>query len=814
MFKQVLLQHVKIFSATVVVLSCSQNAAFAVLADPTTIAGQSSAVHSEFASDRILVKFKDTGNPRQRQALNKKLNARVVNESGAVSGLQVVRITSPATLGATLRAYQRDPNVVYAEPDYRLKFYETLPNDPKFSEQWALRNIGLNNALSGADINAARAWDITTGRPDVYIGIVDTGVDYTHPDLAANMWVNPGEIAGNGIDDDGNGYIDDVHGINTVTGSGDPMDAYGHGTHVSGTIAAQGNNNIGVTGINWSAKIVACSLFDADSLSAFVSGAVKCLDYLYDLKTKHGINIVATNNSWGWNGGPSQALQDAIARQKDAGILFVAAAGNEAFDNDKTLTYPANYALPNVIAVAAIDDTNHKAQFSNYGRTTVHISAPGVDILSTTPGNKYQVHSGTSMAAPHVVGVLGLLKAQNMSRDWIKLKNLLLAGGEVVDSMHFTISGRRLLAAGDGGRGALTCVGQNVVHRLSPHSDTVILNYGAAQTLDLSALSIVCDHAGTAPRVVVAETGQTLVLADDGANGDSVAGDGVFAGQLSIPQDQVDPITLEFPDGDHVNVTFARNYEPPTTTSGQWRDLSTGAHEVFLGEESMHVMPLPFPLRIGDREEPFQFLAISGNGYVIPTADEAAAYSVFSTWFNFPLPVRGFDAVIAPFWDDLSPGASGRVYWVVRGAAPQRELMIEWRNFEHYGLRPGSGTVTFQLVLFEGNTNALFNYADVMFGVPAFDHGASARIGIQSTAGIAREFYVNIDSLQLNNGMSIMWQMPAPTSEEKKSWFRRTFLGGLDLPWIVMFGFVALLTHGRRMFRRRQRILGRISAQT
>jgi hypothetical protein len=608
MSKRICLKNAWSFAAIVVVLFLCQEAAFAVVGNQPGAPTQNAAARSEFAPDRILVRFKDASTSAQRRTLNSKLNTRVITESRSVSGLQVVRATSPATLSATLRAYRRDPNVVYAEPDYRLQFYETLPNDPMFSELWALRNTGVNNSLAGADINASRAWDFTTGRADVYVGVVDTGVDYNHPDLAANMWVNPGEIAGNGLDDDGNGYIDDVHGINSVSGTGEPMDTYGHGTHVSGTIAAQGNNGIGVTGVNWNAKVIACNLFDAASLSAFVSGAVKCLDYLYELKTTRGIDIVATNNSWGWNGGPSQALQDAITRQKDAGILFVAAAGNNGADNGKIANYPSNYALPNVIAVAATDNTDHKAGFSSYGRTTVHISAPGVDILSTTPGDKYEIHSGTSMAAPHVVGVLALLKAQDMSRNWIKLKNLLVAGGEAVDSMNYTVSGRRLLAAGDGGSGSLTCVNQNVTHRLSPHADAVILSYGAAQTLDLSVLSISCDHAGHAPSVAVSETGQTLTLTDNGLNGDSVAGDGVFAGQLSIPKNQSEPMTLAFPNGDHVNVSFAQNYEPPTTTTSQWRDLSSGAHEVFLGEDTMHVMPLPFPLHLGDREEQFQFI--------------------------------------------------------------------------------------------------------------------------------------------------------------------------------------------------------------
>ncbi len=793
MSRHVCLQHAVSFAAMVTVLLLGPETASAVVGGQAGAPIQNSAARSEAASDRILVRFKDASSQAQRRSLNAKLNASVITESHSVSGLQVVRVTSPASLGAILSTYRRDPNVLYAEPDYRLHFYETLPNEMMFSSLWALRNTGLNNGLPGADINASRAWDITTGRSDVYVAVVDTGVDYNHPDLVTNVWSNPGETAGNSIDDDNNGYVDDVHGINSVTGTGDPMDTVGHGTHVSGTIAAQGNNGVGVTGVNWNAKLIACNLTDAVALSAFVSGAVKCLDYLYDLKTKRGIDIVATNNSWGWNGGPSQALHDAIARQNDAGILFVAAAGNSGTDNAKIVTYPSSYALPNVIAVAATDDTDHKASFSSYGRTTVHISAPGVDILSTTPGNNYEISSGTSMAAPHVVGVLALLKAQNMSRNWIKLKNLLLAGGEVVDSMGFTITGRRLLAAGDGGSGSLTCVNQNIVHRLSPRTDEVILSYGAAQTLEVSALSISCERAGSAPSVRVAETGRFITMSDNKLYGDTVADDGIFAGQLSIPQNQSDPMTLEFPNGDQVKLSFALNYAPPTTSTGQWRDLSSGAHAVFLGEDTTHVLTLPFPLRIGDREEPYPFLAISDNGYVVPTTDEAAAYGVFSSWFNWPLPTSFFDTIIAPFWDDLAPGANGRIYWAMRGNAPQRELVIEWRNFEYFGAV--SGTVTFQLVLFEDNPKVLFNYADVIFSDPEIDRGASATVGIQSATGIERQF--SVDSPQLSNGMSLEWQM-SKTETERKSWLRRTFLGAMDPQWLALLGLVAWLGRGRR----------------
>jgi subtilisin family serine protease len=209
------------------------------------------------------------------------------------------------------------------------------------------------------------------------VGVIDTGIDYNHPDLAANVWTNPLEIPGNGIDDDGNGYVDDVHGYDFVNRDGDPMDDHGHGTHVAGTIAAVANNGIGVAGVSWHAKVMALKFLDAGG-SGWVSDAVEALNYATDMGAK------ITNNSWG-GGEYSTALRDAIAAANSAGAVFVAAAGNSANNNDATPFYPAGYEGPNVIAVAATDASDTLAVFSNFGRNTVQLGAPGVGIYSTVP---------------------------------------------------------------------------------------------------------------------------------------------------------------------------------------------------------------------------------------------------------------------------------------------------------------------------------------------------------------------------------------------------------------------------------------------
>jgi len=281
------------------------------------------------------------------------------------------------------------PEVEYAEPNH-VRTLAALPGDARFGQLWGLHNTGQTGGAAGADIKAPAAWGITTGSQEVVVAVLDTGVDYMHPDLAANMWVNPGEVAGNGIDDDGNGYVDDIHGGNTLTGSGDPLDDNGHGTHVAGSIGAVGDNGIGVTGVNWDVSIMAVKMLGANG-SGSTASAIAAFQYA----AANGADIIS--NSWGGMYAPSQAEYDAIAA---IDALFVFAAGNEGRDNDGIAPfYPASYDLPNIISVGASDHTDARAGFSNYGAATVDVFAPGANILSTLP-------SGAKTFVPDVDQVL------------------------------------------------------------------------------------------------------------------------------------------------------------------------------------------------------------------------------------------------------------------------------------------------------------------------------------------------------------------------------------------------------------------------
>jgi len=342
-------------------------------------------------------------------------------------------VTAPGASPDDVRAWaSRTPGVESVEPDVIIAS-ATVPNDPSFGRLWGLDNTGQSGGVAGADIDATRAWDVSTGSRSVVVAVIDTGIDYRHADLAANVWRNPGEVPGNGIDDDRNGFVDDVYGWDFANGDGDPFDDEGHGTHVAGTIGAVGNNGVGVTGVNWAVSIMALKFLGSDG-SGSTSDAIAAINYATRMRRDFGVNVVATNNSWG-GGGSSAALRRAIQAGGDAGILFVAAAGNEGVNNDVTPSYPANDTSAAVISVAAVDRSNRLASFSNYGATSVDLAAPGAAIYSTVPGNGYASYSGTSMATPHVTGAVALLAAANPQATGAAIRSAILGAATRVPSL-------------------------------------------------------------------------------------------------------------------------------------------------------------------------------------------------------------------------------------------------------------------------------------------------------------------------------------------------------------------------------------------
>ncbi len=413
----------------------------------------------------IVVKFKAG---REKKFLNSKIfsslgikDQRDINLS--YDTLSVLKVSDDKSLITALSALKNNPDVEFAEPNFIYtvnpikqnnflkkvlqkssshNFSGNSPDDPDFEKLWGLRNSGSNEpegkaGIEGADINAIKAWEITKGSRAIKIAVIDTGVDYNHPDLKANMWINTKEIPGNGVDDDGNGYVDDVYGYDFANSDSDPMDGSGHGTHCSGTIGAIHNNQTGVAGVMADVSIMALK-FLSDDGSGSLEAAIKAIDYA----TMMDVDIMS--NSWG-GGGRSEALLEAIKRASDKGIIFTAAAGNSTTDIDAKPSYPASYDLPNIVSVAAITAQNALATFSSYGKNSVHIAAPGQNILSTVNDGGYDIYSGTSMATPHVSGVLGLLLAKEgrMSHEALR-ERLTMTGVPVAGLRGKTLTASRI----------------------------------------------------------------------------------------------------------------------------------------------------------------------------------------------------------------------------------------------------------------------------------------------------------------------------------------------------------------------------------
>ncbi len=362
------------------------------------------------------------------------------------ASLKVVRLAKDQDVSRAMRFLKSEPAVLYTEPNY---LYYALddgvpagtPNDPDFIKTWGLNNTAQADStgqvgLAGSDINVMPLWlKGITGAKHTLVAIIDTGLDWTHPDLVGNLYTNPGEIDANGLDDDGNGFIDDVHGWNFSAKTANSIDDNKHGSHCAGTIGATGNNGVGVAGVNWEVSLLPIKFLTASG-SGTLEDAVESINYARIMKPK------VISNSWG-GGGFSQTMKDAIVAVRDAGILFVAAAGNDSSNNDATPSYPASYDVENVVSVAATDNQDKIAKFSNYGAKTVHVAAPGVKIYSTVPGAKYDTLSGTSMACPHVAGISALLFSANPDWTFAEVKQRLITTSTPVSGLK-----RKVLAKG------------------------------------------------------------------------------------------------------------------------------------------------------------------------------------------------------------------------------------------------------------------------------------------------------------------------------------------------------------------------------
>ena len=434
--------------------------------------GRDGASEAQQIPNEILIQFKAGVTPSAQSTARARVGAihdEVIlagaNRPDGKGDLELAKLPPGISVAAAARRLEADPAVAFAEPNW-VYYHQATSNDPYYTNGslWGMYGDATTPANQFGS-QAGEAWAAgRTGSASVYVGVIDEGIMHTHADLSGQVWTNPFD-PNDGIDNDGNGYVDDIRGWdfdgnNNTTYDGTQDD---HGTHVAGTIGARGGNSAGVAGVNWNVTLISAKFLGRRG--GTTANAIKAVDYFTDLKTRHGINLVATNNSWG-GGGFSQALLDAINRGGDAGILFIAAAGNGGSDgvgdnNDTTASYPSNYECSNggsrgwdcVIAVASITSTGAKSGFSNYGATTVDLGAPGSAINSTLPGkgntSVYGSYSGTSMATPHVTGGAALYAASNPTATAQQIKDALLTSSVATSSLNgLTLTNSRLNVSG------------------------------------------------------------------------------------------------------------------------------------------------------------------------------------------------------------------------------------------------------------------------------------------------------------------------------------------------------------------------------
>lgn len=580
-----------------------------------------------------------------------------------VEGLRLVQVASGDS-SSVLEALRARPDVIYAEPNF-IRRKSATPNEfNSNSDLWALKNTGQGGGTPGIDMKAEQAWDTTTGSSSIVVAVIDEGINVAHPDLQPNVWRNPGEIAGDGIDNDGNGYVDDVNGFDFVHNDGSVYDGPGtnpdgsiidaHGTHVAGTIGAAGNNGQGVVGVNWQVSLMSLKFLgpdggsSADLLKAFTYAKVM-RDLWVSSGGTRGANIRVTNNSYG-GGEYSQAEADAIQALGASNILFVAAAGNEAENNDVIGSYPATYDLPNVISVAAFDRQGKFASFSNRGLRTVHLGAPGVSIISTLPGNSYGYFSGTSMASPQVAGVAALVLAAHPEMNTTRLRGAVLFGATPsADLDDTTVTGRAANAFGSMQNAAevdttapatisnLTISGQDgrtvVLNWTAPGDDG---NSGQASLYEIRFV----DGATNARflqavmRPPVAGTAQTL-----GINVPYRHASGSFVIRT------VDNVGNASDSSIPVSVSTPEVSDPYTATTSATEPLSTGGQALGIAQDDS-IINFSLPFNFPYYQRSFNVIGVSTNGALYlgtpPGSDP------FST-------VDGLNHrnMIAGLWDDL-----------------------------------------------------------------------------------------------------------------------------------------------------------------
>jgi subtilisin family serine protease len=631
-------------------------------------------------------------------SMHKRGGRRVLNAYRQLGDLQVVQLAPGETVEQAALNYVSSGLVEFAEPDYKLHA-AVAPNDPEFAggTQWSLRNL----TTPGNDISAATAWDTRHDASNIVVAIIDSGIRYTHDDLAANIWTNPNEIAGNNTDDDGNGVVDDVHGINAIDMTGNVLDDAGHGTHVAGIIGAVGNNGTGITGVAWKVQLMACKFLDSTG-DGETSDAIKCLDYAQ----RNGAQII--NASWGGDV-YSAALYNAIASARAAGIIFVTAAGNAAENIDNIPLYPACFNLDNIVVVTGTTrlDTLDPG-YASYGVNSVDLAAPGTRIYSTWNSwdGAYAYEDGTSMAAPHVAGALALMKARFTMLNSSQLISRLLATVEVLPALNgkCKTSGRLNLARALGSDPTASFTASKLSGEPPLSVSFTNLTLGATKSISWDFGDGTPGSTNSDPTHVFAAPGRFNVrLTVVGTNGRT----------NSFEQ----------------MVQVTANYEiVPEQYS--WISAAALAPLGLADNGVTQAQRLPFSFKY--YEQTYGNIYIGANGVLGFNA------TGLDTTDNSSLPSSATpNAIISPYWDNLNPAAGGNVYAGSIGDAPFRKYVVSWVDV------PRNSTavaMTFQAILEEGSNQIVFQYLDTQ---PTTSRGGAKRatVGVEDATGAAATLY-------------------------------------------------------------------------
>lgn len=680
--------------------------------------------------DRILVQPKANLEKSRHDRWHARQRCKVMRRFNHLGGIELLELPAGADIEAVLAQYRASGLVEYAEPDYLYSIAETEPDDPSFENGtlWALSQPWTGSGIN-ADINAPQAWDLLHDAPEVIVAVVDTGVRQTHEDLVGNLWVNPGETPGNGIDDDGNSYVDDVHGVNAIRNDGNPEDDNGHGTHVAGIVGAVGNNGIGVTGVAWNVRIMALKFMDASG-DGSISDALQCVNYAI----AEGADVI--NASWVGNS-YSFSLRRAIQRADDAGIIFVAAAGNDHVNIEGRELYPVNYDVANIVSVTAIDRQGYLADYSNYGSNSVDLAAPGSGIYSTARAGdrSYESRNGTSMAAPIVSGAFALMKARFPELSHRELIDRILDNTQPMASLTGMTRTGGLLDLDAALRQPL-----EPAFSFSPDSGDMPL---AVEFADLTPGDITFREwdfgDGSAP------------VAEDPTPTHWFRRPGEFSVTLTVRNHEGTERRVSH----EIATTVNYRVEP---AAFEWVELPGGVElPLGRGEVSAPIGIFPFTFYGESHDQ----IYVSANGMV------GFHSGGLSQTANTSLPSTSDpNGMLCPYWDYLDPESGGTIRVGTVGSAPLRRFVVSW--IEIPTRAQPAATVTFQAVIEESTQTIGFNYLDVD---AASKNGAGweATLGIENPVGTQAVLYSLNGGIPLVNEQSLRFLPPATTLLEVES---------------------------------------------